>query len=252
MNTILVTAIILVKNEEDNIEKCLRALRWYDEIIVIDDNSTDQTREIAEKMGAKVYQHALNNDFAAQRNFGLEKAKHEWVLFVDADERISDTLASEIILRITRAESGESGFYVKRIDTMWGKELRHGETGDIKLLRLAKKNAGKWERKVHEEWKVKGKIGELQNPMLHYPHQSMTEFLKEINFYTDLRAQELYDKRVRVNGLDIVLYPKGKFIINYFLKGGFLDGMPGLIVALLMSFHSFLVRGKLWILWERK
>lgn len=225
---------------------------WCDEILVIDDSSTDQTKVIAEAAGAKVYSHMLQNDFSAQRNFGLTKAQSEWMLFVDADEIISEALAGEMQLRIANDELGVNGYFVKRIDSMWGKQLRYGEMGNITLLRLAKRGAGKWEGKVHETWKVRGNINKLQNSILHYPHQNIAEFLREINYYTDLRAQELYAKKIKAKWWDIVLYPKGKFFINYFLRRGFLDGMPGLMVALLMSFHSFLVRGKLWILWERK
>lgn len=135
---------------------------------------------------------------------------------------------------------------------MWGKELRHGETGNIKLLRLAKKDTGRWEGKVHEEWKVKGEIGTLKNGIEHYPHKTIAEFLKEINYYTDLRSKELYEKRVKANFFSIIIYPKVKFFQNYILKLGILDGMEGLIFAILMSFHSFMVRGKLWLLWDKK
>ncbi len=257
----MITAVILTRDEEKNIEECLRVLYWCDELIVIDDNSSDKTVEIARKMGAKVFSHALKDDFSQQRNYGLEKTKSDWVLFVDADERVSEALASELSTFPSARAQGEGnsqlstqyvGFYIKRKDFMWGKELKHGETGKVKLLRLAKKAAGEWEGKVHEEWKIKGKIGQLNSPLLHYPHQSITEFLKEINFYTDIRAKELYERGVRVNFFSIIAYPKAKFLFNYFLKLGFLDGVNGFIFALMMSFHSFLVRGKLWLLWKRK
>lgn len=251
----MVSAVVLTKNEEKNIVDCLETLVWCDEILVIDDNSEDRTVEIAQKMEAKVFAHSLNNDFSKQRNFGLSKAKGEWVLFVDADERVSTELRKEISdaisSRIWRKQN-LCGFYIKRRDFMWGKELKHGETGNIKLLRLAKKDAGFWEGAVHEEWKVKGKTGELKNLLLHYPHQTIAQFLQEINFYTTLRTQELYQKRVKVRWHDIILYPKAKFIYNYFIRMGFLDGLPGFIFALIMSFHSFLVRGKLWLLWKKR
>lgn len=253
----MISAVVLTKNEENNIVECLKLLKWCDQIIVIDDNSEDRTVEIAKKLGAKVFIHLLDGDFSQQRNFGLFKSKNDWVLFIDADERVTEALASEISNLIHSTSSGQisnqyDGFYIRRRDFMWGRELKYGETGNIKLLRLAKKNKGKWEGKVHEEWKVKGRIGELKNPILHYPHQTITEFLKEVNFYTDIRAKELYEKGVKVNFFSIISYPKLKFFNNYFLKLGFLDGTAGLVHALMMSFHSFLVRGKLWLLWKRK
>jgi glycosyltransferase involved in cell wall biosynthesis len=249
-----ISAVVLTKNEENNIKSCLESLKWCDETIVVDDNSTDDTVKIAKELSAKVFLHPLN-DFSSQRNFGISKASKEWILFADADERVSDALAFEISNVISNWTSGIApayrGFYIPRIDVVWGKELRHGESG-IRLLRLAKRNVGKWEGMVHEEWKVNGKIGTLRNPIAHHPHPTVVEFLKEINFYTTLRAKELYSKKVKTNVLSIISYPLGKFILNYFLNRGFLDGISGLVHALLMSLHSFLVRGKLWTMWNKK
>lgn len=260
-----IAAIILTKNEEKNIVSCLDALKWCNEIIVIDDHSGDETVSLAKKLGANVYTHSLENNFAQQRNFGLSKATREWVLFVDADERVSPELSKEIESRITNHESIRqaqdpesiegsriNGFYIRRLDNLWGRILNHGETGNIKFVRLAKKNAGQWKGKVHERWEISGKIGELKQPLMHYPHQTLAEFLQEINFYTTLRAKELYQQNVQVHFWDIILYPKAKFIQNYLLKRGFLDGTAGIVFALCMSFHSFLVRAKLWQLWQKK
>lgn len=247
-----ISAIILTKDEEKNIEECLKHLKWCGEIILVDDNSTDKTITIAEKLGVKVYKHSLDNNFAEQRNFGLAKANNEWVLFVDADEIISDVLASEIGEGIKGKVGSINGYCIKRVDSMWGKVLKHGETGNIKLLRLAKRNAGKWTGSVHEVWNVKGEIGILKNPIMHYPHQMLTEFLHELNFYTTLRAEELFKSKVKVRWWHIIVYPKAKFAQNYFFKLGFLDGTAGIVIALCMSFHSFLVRGKLWQLWQKK
>ncbi len=247
----MISAVILTKNEEKNITACLESLSWCDEIVVIDDNSTDKTVDIAKKKGVRVYVHALENNFSEQRNFGLEKATGDWVLFVDADERISSALWYEIMANTNTPLDGYSGFYLKRQDSMWGKVLQHGETSNVKLLRLAKKDAGSWEGKVHEAWKVQGKKLTLKNPLMHYPHQSVNEFLQEINYYTDLRAEELYNKKIKTSWWSIILFPKVKFVSNYVIKLGFLDGLPGLVFALMMSFHSFLVRGKLWFLWQK-
>ncbi len=247
----MISAVVLTKNEEKNIAECLAGLSWCDEVIVIDDNSTDKTQEIARKMNAQVFAHSLNNDFSQQRNFGLEKAKGEWVLFVDADERVSSALWYEIMAHTNDPVNKHAGFYLKRTDVLWGKELRHGEIGTIKLLRLAKKDAGSWHGKVHEAWKIKGNTLVLNKPLLHYPHNTVETFLKEINFYTDLRAEELYKKKIKVFWWSIILYPKAKFLLNYILRRGYKDGLQGLVFALMMSFHSFLVRGKLWMLWQK-
>jgi glycosyltransferase involved in cell wall biosynthesis len=247
----MISAVILTKNEEKNIKKCLDNLSWCDEIVVIDDASQDKTVEIAKKMGAKVFHHPLNRNFSEQRNFGLDKAKGDWVLFIDADERVSSALWYEIMAITNDPISVYSGYYLKRKDVMWGKEFMYGETGKISLLRLAKKQTGRWEGYVHEVWRVKGKTAILQNPLMHYPHQTVKDFLSEINYYSDLRAQELYKQKVKVSWWTIIFYPKIKFIVNYFFRVGFLDGLPGLVFALMMSLHSFLVRGKLWLIWQK-
>src|SRR5260221_6699426 len=122
----MISAVILTKNEEKNIEACLKTLTWCDEVIVIDDNSTDKTISFAKKLGATVYEHVLDGDFAAQRNFGLEIAKGDWILFVDADERVSQALAFEMQAIITLHIDHVSGYYLRRLDTMWGKVLHFG------------------------------------------------------------------------------------------------------------------------------
>ncbi|MEK7502613.1 MAG: glycosyltransferase family 2 protein [Patescibacteria group bacterium] len=257
----MISAVVLTRNEEKNIGDCLESLKWCDEIVVIDDFSEDKTVEEiknlkikSQKLNSKVkiLERHLIGDYAAQRNYGLSIAKGEWIFFVDSDERVSPSLREEIIQLSNNPINQYDGFYIKRRDFIWGRELRYGETANIKLLRLARKNIGEWRGKVHEVWNVKGETGELKNPLLHYPHQTISEFLREINYYSDLRSKELYDSGIKSNFLSIVIYTKGKFIINYFIKLGFLDGIPGLVLALLMSFHSFLARGKLWNLWQRK
>lgn len=247
------TVIILTKNEENNILDCLEGLSNASEIIVLDDNSTDRTVEVIgslKKKNVKISEHPLDSDFSKQRNYGLEKAKNEWVLYVDADERVSRELFSEILNKIN--EDKFDGFFIKRKDVMWDKELKHGETGNVRLVRLAKKGLGKWEGSVHEVWDIKGKIGELENELMHYPHPTLKEFLREINMYSTIRANDLKNEGVSSSLWQIIAYPKAKFILNYIVKMGFLDGIPGLIVAIMMSFHSFLVRAKLWQRYQKQ
>lgn len=248
----MISAVVLAKNEEKNIAACLDSLSWCDELLVIDDNSTDKTVDIAKRKGAIVFTRAMDKNFAAQRNFGLRKAKGDWVLYVDADERVSSSLWYEIMAETNESNNDINGYYIKRQDTMWGKVLLHGETGSIKILRLAKRKAGQWDGRVHETWKVPGKVALLKNHLDHYPHETVEEFLIEINFYTDLRAQELFEKKTKIYWWSPIVYPKAKFILNYFIRRGFLDGLPGFVFAMLMSFHSFMVRAKLWLLWQKK
>ncbi len=244
----MISVIILTKNEEKNILDCLEGLKAVGEIIVIDDYSEDRTIEVIKKFKSrkiKVFQHHLDLDFSEQRNFGLSKVKNEWVLFVDADERVSPDLLKEIEYSIKDTE--KNGFLIKRTDIIWGKKIKFGESGNIKLLRLAKKNEGKWTGKVHEVWCIKGEVGELQNDLTHFPHQTIKEFLNEISFYSTIRAKELIVSSEQISLWKVIIYPTSKFVLNYFWKLGFVDGVPGLILATMMSLHSFLVRSKLWL-----
>lgn len=253
----MISAVVLTKNEQKNIKDCLKTLQRCDEIVVVDDYSTDKTVTIAKKLGVRIFRRSLNDDFANQRNFGLQQAKGDWVLFVDADERISAPLVAEIQHQVfcpagRRASVKYQGFYLKRKDFFGGRWLKHGETAKVKLLRLAKKGAGVWRRQVHEVWEVKGKIGELKNPIFHYPHQTISEFLNHLDFHSTLHAEALLAEGVQPSFFRIVANPLAKFLQNWLFRLGFLDGEPGLIVALMMSFHSFLTRARLWLLWQKK
>jgi glycosyltransferase involved in cell wall biosynthesis len=244
----MISSIVLSHNDENVIAKTIQSLKWCDEIILLDDYSSDKTCEIAKKHAGSVFQRHVDGDFASQRNFGLSKAKYDWVLFVDSDEIVTEDLHKEI----TKAIQGESvGYYLKRVDYMWGKAFKYGETGSVRLLRLAKKDAGKWERPVHEVWNVNGNTGVLDNPILHYPHPTVAQFLEEINIYSTLNADYLYTQNVHVSVWQIIGYPVAKFFRNYLLHAGFLDGTRGVILALMMSFHSFLTRAKLYQLWRK-
>ncbi len=256
MNKNNISAIILTRNEEKNIEECINSLLWCNEIIIIDDYSEDETVKRFKNKKIIIFERKLNGNFSEQRNFGLEKAKSNWVLFVDADERISEALVSEIRSKIhpdpigTKSET--QGYYIKRKDYFLGRFLHYGETGNIRLLRLAKKDSGTWKGIVHETWNIKGRTETLHNPIIHYPHHSISSFLSRINYYTDILAHTWQREGRKIHFWSIVLYPKGKFIQNYIFRFGFLDGVPGLIMSIMMSFHSFAARGKFWLLQNKK
>lgn len=245
----MISAVVLTKNEEKNIKDCLENLSWCDEIIVVDDFSIDKTGEIAEKMGAVVYKRRLQGDFAAQRNFGLKKAKGDLVFFVDADERVTKALHEEI-LKVLNCQI--VGFYFRRKDKFLGKWLNYGEAASVRLLRLARKNVGKWQGNIHEEWQVKGITRGLSNPILHNRRITICDFLERINNYSTIRARQLFEQKQKTNIFWIIVFPTAKFLQNYFLRLGFLDGFPGFVMAFFMSFHSLLVRCKLYYLWQKR
>lgn len=249
----MISAIILTKNEQENIKDCINSLLFCGEIIVIDDNSTDETVELAKDFGAKVFVHKMDGNFAEQRNFGLSKAKGDWVFFVDADERVTPELSKEIINSTWIAKGKNKsefpdGYFIKRQDFFWDKKLNFGETSKVKLLRLARRDAGKWTRRVHEIWNIKGEVKTLNNSLNHYPHQTLQEFVEDIDNYSTLHAQEKDEQGEGSNLIKIIFWPIFKFLQNFLLRLGFLDGVAGAIVALMMSFHSFLSWSKLYLM----
>lgn len=248
----MISVVVLTHNDAGRVEKTLQSLTWCDDLIVIDDYSTDNTVEIVRKYTKRVFAHQLADDFAAQRNYGLRKATGEWVLFVDSDEIVNDDLRQEISGVVgDGSQSGYSGYFLKRKDWLFGQWLAHGETASVRLLRLARKNAGIWVRPVHEVWEITGQTSMLISPLEHFPHANLREFLSEINRYTSLDARHLYKNRMKTNVWEIVGFPVAKFVYNYFGLLGFFDGTAGAIVAVCMSLSSFLKRAKLYLLWEK-
>jgi glycosyltransferase involved in cell wall biosynthesis len=254
-----ITAVILTKNEEKNIERCLKSINFCDQIIIIDDYSEDKTLEIIRNVGNKnlcsVHKRKLNDDFASQRNFGLSKASNDWVLFIDADEVMSEELKKEIVSLFHGSIVKKNAFYLRRRDYFWEQELRFGEIRKVRnrgIVRLVKKNSGQWMGTVHEVFYTANKVGQLNGYLNHYPHPTLKEFINDINYYSSIRAEELFNRGVKTNILEIIFFPFGKFIYNYFLNLGFLDGPAGFTYAFMMSFHSFLVRTKLFQLTKQR
>lgn len=241
----MLTGIVLTHNEQDNLGACLQALAFCDEVIVVDDNSTDDTVKIAKKLGAKIYNHALNNDFSAQHNWILEQIKSTWVLFVDADEIVTPALATEIKTAIEKIEY--KGYLIKRTDFMWGRRMKYGDVWGNKVLRLARRGAGIWQGQVHETWQIDGRVGTLSNFLEHRPHANLVEFLQHLNYYSTLKADEFFAKGRKTSTFEIVLAPIVRFNSLYILKLGFLDGTAGFIHAMCMAFYAFLVAGKLFL-----
>lgn len=246
----MISAVVLAHNDEKSIEDTLRSLTWCNRIIVIGDNSCDETEKVVRTYTNFFFQRALHDDFSAQRNFGLSKTPNGWVLFVDSDEQVSTELRDEILHAIT--DDRYAGYYVRRADILFGRVLRYGETATGTFLRLAKKGYGSWIRPVHEVWNISGNTRTFSNPLHHYPHKDVAQFISEIDFYSTLDAKyfSMLGKRVRL--WQIITYPAVKFFLNYFIRKGFLDGIQGMMLALSMSFHSFLTRGKMWELQQQK
>ena len=168
-----ISAVVLTNNNQDTIDRCLKSVDFCDEVIVVDDSSTDTTIVKARKYATKILKSPLNNNWAAQRNFALKKAASDWILFLDSDEVISLALKKEILNAIGKDKY--QGYFLHRQDLFLGQSLKYGETANVKLLRLARHGAGTWKRPVHEIWQIEGSTGQLKNPILHQRDLSLNE-----------------------------------------------------------------------------
>ncbi len=243
----MLTAAILAKNEESNIQRCIESLSFCDEILVVDDNSMDDTAKIAKRHKARVVSHEFV-DFSSQRNWAISQVKSGWILFIDADEIVSRELGDSIQELVKKNEA--NGYLIHRVDYIWDHKFKFGDVGNVWLLRLAKKGAGEWQSDVHETWKIEGRVDKLTGDLNHYPHQDVVDFIKHINHYSTLKANQFYKQGRTTNIFEIVLGPIWRFKYLYILKLGFLDGIPGFIHAMLMAFYMFLVASKLFLLYK--
>ena len=229
----LITGIIICKNEEDNIEDAIKSILWCDEVIVVDAFSTDKTVDIIKKHSVILFQNEWKG-FADQRRFVLSKVNTEWAFSIDADERCTGELESEIRQIISQKDLKENGFLIPRKSFFLNKWIKHGGWYPNYQLRVFRKSsADVSDRQVHESYTVKGLTGKLKNDLLHYTVTSLSEFVTRINKYSDLSAAEKIDKK-KIGFFDILVLPRIAFLKQFIIKGNFLDGTEGLMVS---KFH---------------
>lgn len=238
-----VAALVLAYNEEENIEECLESIKWIDEIIVIDSYSKDKTVDLSRKYTNKVYQRKFDN-FSSQRNFGLEQIESEWVLVIDADERVSPELRIEILetLKNPKAE----GYRIPRKNYFLGKWIKYAGWYPDYTLRLFKVNSNRFNGLVHEDIQIKGKVGRLREAFLHYTYKELSQFIKKTDQYTTLDAQDMFRHNREFKLSDILIRPSWRFIKMYILKRGYRDGIYGFILSGLYFFYGFIKYAKLW------
>lgn len=239
------TVTVITKNEAARIADALRSVSWADEIIVVDSGSTDDTVAIAREFTDRIIVEPWPG-YAAQKNFAAAQAAHDWVLSLDADERISDALAAEI-RAILAAGPGAHGYRMPRVTFHLGRWIRSTDWYPDLQLRLYDRRQGRWVgRYVHESVSIVGRVDELRGEILHLAYRDIAHHAQTMDLYTTLAARQMYEEGRRAGLLDVLVRPQLAFARNYFLKGGVRDGVVGLIVSAMNAHYVRLKFAKLW------
>ncbi|NNM23250.1 MAG: glycosyltransferase family 2 protein [Flavobacteriaceae bacterium] len=227
------SVIIPTFNEEAYIEAALRSVRFADEIIVVDSFSTDKTKEIARRYATQFLEREFDN-FSGHKNFGLQHATGEWVLFLDADERITYPLQVEILNAI---ESGRHGGYKLNFPHFYMNRFLYHHSNDV--LRLVKRSGAHYTGLVHEKLHCEGSIGKLKHPVLHFTYKGLEHYINKKEKYAWFQAEQLQEKGKKASLLVMFFKPGYRFFSSYILRGGFRDGIPGLVVAATNAYGVF-------------
>lgn len=245
MNESTISVAIITLNEENNISRCLKSVRWADEIVVADSGSRDATVAIARDLGADVSEIEFHN-FSQAKQEAINQCTSKWVLVLDADEEISLQLQNKIQSLLSKPDAAD-GYKIKRIAEFLGKKMHHGEWGSDYPTRLFRRELGEMDgARIHESVIVQGKVERINEPMYHYPYSSMNEYSEKINRYSQLVAEEMVENGKTITFFDIFSHSGFKFLQTYILKAGFLDGKRGFLLACYLTHYVMLKYTKAW------
>jgi glycosyltransferase involved in cell wall biosynthesis len=238
------SVVIIVKNEERRLEDCLKSVAWAAEIVIVDDMSTDRTLEIASRYTDKIFKRAMDIE-GRHRNFGYSKASQDWVLSIDADERVTPELREEIE-RIVAGNRDECQAYAIPIKTFLGRRwIRAAGYYPARKVRLFRKDKFRYEEaKVHPRILFDGKCGELNGDILHYSWRDLADFFAKFNRETTLEAEKWLEDGRKVSLANILRKCVDRFLKNYLLKGGFRDGFIGFLMSFFHSLYQLISYAK--------
>jgi len=243
-----ISAVIITKNEEAAIGRCLESISWVDEIVVLDSGSTDETVGIARSKGAKVFTSAEWPGFGIQKNRALELATGDWILSVDADERVTPELAAEIRSMVT-SSNPKPGYEMPRLSSYCGRYMRHSGWWPDYVTRLVQRGRGRFSPSlVHERMEVDGPVGRLKHTLMHDSFQTLEQVLDKVNRYSSLSAQQMAASGRQGGVLTAIVHGLGAFIRTYVFKAGFLDGREGLMLAVSNAEGAYYKYVKLFLL----
>lgn len=250
----MLSVIILTKNEEKHIVDVVKnAFQVADEVLIVDSGSTDRTVELAKENGARVVFRAWDNDFSAQRNFGLKNTDADWVIHLDADERLNDELIKSIKDALNEPYQKPTLYSFVRKNTSFGKHFRYGVLGPEKKPRMHPRTLGYWTGSVHEHLECMLPNVLLDGAMEHSPYKDLDQYINKMNFYSSIGADKLLKAGKRSIFIrDLVLRPSFAFIKMYIFKLGFLEGWLGFVTSIVYANYTFTKYAKLRIISETK
>jgi len=239
------SVVISAYNEEKKIEDCLKSASFADEIILVDNSSTDKTSEIAKNYTSKIFTRANNPMLNVNKNFGFSKAKSDWILSLDADERISTELQEEIKKALKNSDA--NGYWIPRKNIIFGKWMEHAGWYPDHQLRLIRRGKGKFpEKHVHEMIKIDGKTDYLNNNLIHYNYENIVQFLRKMEIYVENESKNLIENGYELKKEDAIRFPLKEFISRFFAREGYKDGLHGFVLSLLMAFYHLAVFVSVW------
>ena len=238
-----ISAAIITFNEERNIARALESLRCCDEIVVVDSGSTDRTVELATKLGARVLDMAWRG-YAGQKNYASESCKYDWILSLDADEALSESLEAEI-WQIKKNGPEFEAYTMPRLAQYLGRWILHSGWYPDRKVRLFDRRRARWVGNyVHESVLVEGRIGHLNSNILHFTCSSLSEHIRTMDRYTTLAAEQLVNQKAQIGWKELALDPPWTFLRTYIVQRGFLDGTEGLAIAYMAALYNFLKYAK--------
>ena len=241
---VLCSVIIAAKDEADEIAECIASVAWAAEVIVVENDSTDDTVDIARGAGATVFSHPFET-IGCQRNAAIARARHAWILVVDADERGTPALGAEVS-RVIAGEGSDVAFRVRRRNMFLGHEIRHGGWERDRPVRLFRSRMRYDERPVHEHVMTDGPVGDLAEPLIHFPYASLSEYFAKLDRYSRWWAEQNFARGRRTSAWTIALRPPARFLTMFVMRAGFLDGAAGAVVAVLAAMSVAAKYARLW------
>ena len=236
---------VITRNEAADLADALASVAWVDEIVVVDSHSTDDTVAIARRFTNRVVVRDWPG-YIAQKNYASSLAAHDWILSLDADERVTPELANEIQSRLAAAPQ-EAGFRIPRVTWHLGRWIRSTDWYPDYQLRLYDRRSAEWTgRYVHEAVTVRGAVGELRSELQHYAYRDIADHLETIDRYTTLAARQMHEAGRRAGLIDLAVHPPLAFLRNYVARGGFREGATGFVISRMNAYYVFLKFAKLW------